>query len=143
MAARIRSRRDDRRESCSTVAMARRSDVLLRLIAAMKLAKAAALIAVAFGLLSHQWLHDLHPNNHYVRDAVARILDMSPHARDVVAIATFGYAALFVVEGVGLMLDKLWAEYMTTLVTMSFIPIELYELIERGSVPKAAVLVIN
>ena len=121
----------------------RRSDFLLRLIAVGKLLKAAALVAVAIGLLSHRWLHDLHPNNHLLQHAIARVLDMRPRGDRHHLARVLVYAALFVVEGIGLLFDKLWAEYMTTIITMSFIPVELYELIEHGSGAKAAVLVLN
>src|SRR5262249_30369502 len=71
------------------------------------------------------------------------IVDMSPHTRLVIAIATLIYAALFFVEGIGLLLDKLWAEYLTTIITTSFVPIEIYEVIEHASMAKAAVTVVN
>jgi uncharacterized membrane protein (DUF2068 family) len=123
--------------------VSRRSDALLHAIAVLKLLKGAALVAVALGLLSHRWLHDLHPNHRVLREAIATITAMSPHTQTVVAIATFVYAALFVTEGVGLLLSQLWAEYLTTIITMSFVPVELYEVLEHGSPAKAVVLVLN
>jgi uncharacterized membrane protein (DUF2068 family) len=123
--------------------MGRRSDEILRTIAVLKLLKAAALVAVAFGLLSHHWLHDLHPNNHVLRQAINRITAMSLQKQTVIAVGTFAYAALFLVEGIGLFMKQLWAEYLTTIVTISFIPIELYELVEHRSAAKAVVLTLN
>ena len=58
-------------------------------------------------------------------------------------IGTLLYAIVFAVEGVGLLLGKTWAEYLTTGVTVSFLPIEAYELVEHPSVTKALLMLIN
>jgi uncharacterized membrane protein (DUF2068 family) len=50
---------------------------------------------------------------------------------------------VFLVEGVGLLLRKPWAEIMTVIVTTSFIPLEVYELVERFSGAKVLVIVVN
>ena len=46
-------------------------------------------------------------------------------------------------EGVGLILAKPWAEWLTVIVTGSFIPIEIYELGKHFTVTKIIVLVLN
>ena len=43
---------------------------------------------------------------------------------------TFAYSALFLVEGTGLFFEKRWAEYLTIVATVSFIPVEIYELLK-------------
>jgi uncharacterized membrane protein (DUF2068 family) len=48
-----------------------------------------------------------------------------------------------VVEGVGLWLDQLWAEYLTVIATSLLIPLELYELAIRPSFWKAAGILVN
>lgn len=58
------------------------------------------------------------------------------------ALSTF-YAALFGVEGVGLLLKQRWAEYLTLVATGLFIPLEIYELWKQPSVAKAVVLGVN
>jgi len=58
-------------------------------------------------------------------------------------VGTLLYAAVFATEGVGLLLAKPWAEYMTTIVTVSFLPIEAYELLKHPSVVKGLVVLIN
>ena len=40
-------------------------------------------------------------------------------------------------------MEKVWAEYMTVIITTSFIPVELYELIKHATRARACVLVIN
>jgi uncharacterized membrane protein (DUF2068 family) len=58
-------------------------------------------------------------------------------------VGTLLYAIVFAIEGVGLLLEKTWAEYLTTAVTVSFLPIEVYELVEHPSVTKALLVLIN
>ena len=43
----------------------------------------------------------------------------------------------------GLLLRKMWAEVLTVIVTTSFIPLEIYELVVHRSWAKAAVIVVN
>lgn len=69
------------------------------------------------------------------RRAVAWVLDhldniTSQRLRQI-GVATFLYAGLRVTEGVGLVLEKVWAEYLTVGVTISFLPWEIYEIIRR------------
>jgi uncharacterized membrane protein (DUF2068 family) len=60
-----------------------------------------------------------------------------------ISVGTFFYASLFLTDGTGLVLGKRWAEYFTSIVTGSFIPLEIYELIHHFSVAKLTVAVIN
>ena len=57
--------------------------------------------------------------------------------------ATFAYSALFLVQGTGLFFEKRWAEYLTVIATVSFVPVELYELAKGFSVPTCVILMIN
>jgi uncharacterized membrane protein (DUF2068 family) len=60
-----------------------------------------------------------------------------------VGIAVLGYAVVEGVEAVGLWFQKRWAEYLTFIVTTSFIPLEVYELIHKFTPFKVLALVIN
>ncbi len=53
------------------------------------------------------------------------------------------YAAVCVVEGTGLVLEKGWAEYFTVILTAMGLPWETYELMERFSNYKVALRAIN
>ncbi len=55
----------------------------------------------------------------------------------------FFYAAIFLIEGVGLYLRKHWAEYMVLISTGSLLPVEFYELYLRLAWWKFAVLLGN
>ena len=56
---------------------------------------------------------------------------------------TFAYSAITLVEGTGLLLEKVWAEYFTLSLTMMFLPWELYELVRRPTWARLALLLIN
>jgi uncharacterized membrane protein (DUF2068 family) len=60
-----------------------------------------------------------------------------------VSFGTFFYAALLLTEGVGLAMDKRWAEYFTIITTSSFIPLEIYQIFHHTNVTKIVVLLIN
>jgi uncharacterized membrane protein (DUF2068 family) len=118
-----------------------------------KLVKAAALVGLAIAALSlvdrdvahgvSGWIDHLHPTNRYLHELVDRISAFEPSTMRWIGVGTLLYASLFVVEGVGLIRRKLWAEYVTIVVTASLIPIEIYEVIHAESLSKAAVLAVN
>ena len=56
---------------------------------------------------------------------------------------TFAYSALVLVEGIGLFFERRWAKYLTIVATISFIPIEIYELVKAATLLKFVALVIN
>ena len=77
-------------------------------------------------------------------DLVKRIKGIVAQARDnKLDDAYAGYAALFSVEGVGLLLRKRWAEWMTVIVTGSFIPFELIGIVRRPGPGKIVALALN
>ena len=50
---------------------------------------------------------------------------------ELVAVGVLAYGALELLEGVGLWLMKRWGEYVAMVGTLVFIPLEVYELLER------------
>jgi uncharacterized membrane protein (DUF2068 family) len=61
----------------------------------------------------------------------------------IFAFAAVGYGVLELVEGVGLWLDRLWAEYLTVIATSLLVPLEVYELVRKPSPLKAAGIAVN
>jgi uncharacterized membrane protein (DUF2068 family) len=129
-------------------------DIIL-LIAAFKLAKGLALLAVGFGvlrLLQHDvaatathWVHALRvdPNNRFIHGLLERLLGVSHRRLEEIGVGTFFYSAVFLTEGTGLALGKRWGEYFTIIVTGSFLPFEVYELGRRVTVARCVVVAIN
>src|SRR6202047_1311404 len=127
----------------------------LLLIAAFKLLKGLALLAVGIGAhtlidrdlaaVVEHWVNvfRVDPNNHYLHALLERFTDLSPQRLKAVSFGTFFYAALLLTEGVGLALGKRWAEYFTIIATSSFIPLEIYEIFHHAKLTKVVVLLIN
>ncbi len=127
----------------------------LILIGAYKLVEAIALLAVAIGLLRYvhrdisepilHWIHALRidPGNKYIHRLLAKVFAVSPKQLRELSIGSFVYAGLRVVEGVGLVLRKRWAEYFVIIVTAIFIPLEIYELVQRFTLIRCGLLLGN
>jgi uncharacterized membrane protein (DUF2068 family) len=60
-----------------------------------------------------------------------------------IGVATFFYAGLRLTEGIGLVLEKMWAEYLTLGVTVAFLPWELYEIVRRPDWIRVCLLLAN
>jgi len=127
----------------------------LMMIAAFKLLKAAALLALGFGELHYlhrdlsrelaHWVDLLRvdPHNHYLLWLMERVAKVDENKLRELSVGTFFYAGLFLSEGIGLSLRKRWAEYLTIVSTGSLMPVEVYELVRRPSLIKVGVLVLN
>lgn len=127
----------------------------LILIGIFKLAKAILLIAAGIGALRllHKdvagtvlhWVNVLRvdPDNRFIHRILAKIFRVTPKQLKELSVGTFFYASLLLTEGIGLLLRKHWAEYFTVITTAALLPLEIYELIERLTAAKVAVLVIN
>jgi uncharacterized membrane protein (DUF2068 family) len=125
------------------------------LIAAYKFALALLFVAVGVGALRM-----LHKD---IGDQVARLahhMRFNPESRFVdfildkasllndpllrrIGAAAFCYAALGMLEGIGLYLEKIWGEYLTLAITASFLPLEIFEVFRRVTWIRGGLLVIN
>ena len=136
--------------------MAHKPSVGLRIIAIGKLFKATALVTIGILALTmarggdppeafRHWVHALQidQDNRIVHGLLAKISGVEPRKLAEIGLGSFLYAVLFATEGVGLWLEKRWAEYFTIGITLSFIPLELYEIGKHPNAPKIIVLVLN
>lgn len=85
----------------------------------------------------------LHPARHWIDEPLGAALAVDPRTLREIGLATFVYAAVFIVEGVGLLLRRHWAEYLAVIATASFLPLEIYELVERVEASRALVVLVN
>ena len=125
------------------------------LIALFKLFKGILLALVAFGTLRlihrdiHEtllnWTHHLHidPGGHRANALIGKVSGVSLTQLKEIAAGEIFYAGLLLTEGIGLLLRRRWAEYITVISTALFIPLEIYELVEKLSPVKLVVLAIN
>jgi uncharacterized membrane protein (DUF2068 family) len=125
------------------------------LIGFFKLFKGFLLVAVGVGAfrllhrdvaaaLTH-WVEVLRvdPDNRLIHRLVEKAFSVSPRQLKELSAGTFFYASLLLTEGVGLLLRKRWAEYVTVITTTAFIPLELYELARRFTPARVGVLALN
>ena len=83
------------------------------------------------------------PKNHFLNLFLEKISGIDRSQLKEIGAATFIYAALYIVEGVGLLMGKHWAEYLVIIITGSLLPLEAYEIIEKTSALRIGILVIN
>ncbi|HEY0758075.1 MAG TPA: DUF2127 domain-containing protein [Acidisarcina sp.] len=127
----------------------------LILIGMLKLLRALLLILVGFGVL--KLLHkdlvviltrlamDLRfdPESHFINIVLDKVSLINAHRLRQISALAFCVGALDITEGIGLMLEKPWAEYLTLVLTASFLPWEFFEIVRRASWLKAGLTVIN
>lgn len=82
-------------------------------------------------------------SNHGIVHDLQDLFAVSIRNLYLVGAAIAGYAVLEGVEAVGLWLGKRWAEYLTFLATIIFVPYEVYELTKGVSGLKVLALVLN
>jgi uncharacterized membrane protein (DUF2068 family) len=133
----------------------KRRDVIVLLIAIFKFGKGLILIAAgitAAALLHsgieptlHRWVNILWigRESRLVERLIEKVASIDRKQLEFAEVGTFVYAAVFLTEGTGLFLRQRWAEYLTIVITASFIPFEIYVMLRRFSFERAIVLVIN
>ncbi|HXC07597.1 MAG TPA: DUF2127 domain-containing protein [Steroidobacteraceae bacterium] len=128
---------------------------VLRTIAVYKLVKVLLLVALALGevrlrdaSLTDKLLVWVSARPHGLEhDVVTHLIQwlsgLTTSRMHTLRIVTLAYAAVFATEGVGLWMQKRWAEWLTVIITASLIPLEVWEMIFRPSIGIGAVLVAN
>jgi uncharacterized membrane protein (DUF2068 family) len=115
----------------------------LEFIGVLKLLKGAFFVALGFGLLrmlhhdlymfALQMVEALHLDPD--RQAIATLLDkitlLNDHRLKQLSAVVFIYAGLDFIEGIGLVLEKRWAEYFTLVLTVALLPLEAIKLIHH------------
>ena len=127
----------------------------LRVVAAYKFVQAAVLIGLGLATMRlvrpdvsasfQQWVQNL-PVGYlqHVAEKFLRWVSGPDTARAVIlGGALLAYAALFVVEGVGLWMQRRWAEWLTVVATAALILPEIYECVAHPSLMLFLLLVVN
>lgn len=115
----------------------------LLVIGFFKVVEAMLYVAISIGTLKllHKDIGDLllstaahlrlDIEGQFVTMLLAKAQLLTDHRLKQIGLGTMGYAAVKLVEGVGLVMEKVWAEYLTLVLSVAFLPWEFYELI-RG-----------
>jgi len=132
-----------------------RHDRGLLAIGLFKLVKSAFFFCLGVGAfkLLHKDLGDvamriaqaLHrdPEGRFVTFLMEQVDRIDAHRLREIGFATFAYSALALTEGIGLMMEKVWAEYLTTILTVMFLPWEIYELFREPNLARLSLLIAN
>lgn len=124
-------------------------------IGVFKLLQAALFVLLGIGALRllHKDLLDVtehfilamrfNPEGHFVTLVLEKVAQIDPHRLRQISAAIFGIAALDAIEGTGLVLEKAWAEFVTLILTASFLPWEFFELHRHVTWIKISLTFIN
>ncbi len=124
-------------------------------IGVFKLLQTAAWLLLGFGALrllhkdvldvAEHWILALrfNPEGHFVSLLLGKLALLDPHRLKQISAAIFGMAALDAIEGAGLVLEKTWAEFVTLILTASFLPWEMIGVFQHPTRIRAALAVIN
>jgi uncharacterized membrane protein (DUF2068 family) len=131
----------------------------LEVIAVFKIVKAAGLIIAGLGALgllnagranaAEDWLEGLslreghHLLSHLAGKGLQLLQNATPKQILVAAAGSFLYAAIFLVEGIGLWRCKRWAEYLTISVTASLLPFEIFAVARERTPIRLGAVVLN
>jgi len=127
----------------------------IHLIAAEKVIKGTVLIVIALKLLSlmgqdvHAYAadlvtrHGIDVGNRYIEGSLNKLIGLGDNQLIQFSTVAFLYSALLFIEGIGLWLQKRWAEYLTAIGSALLLPLEIYELYERFTWVRILILAIN
>jgi uncharacterized membrane protein (DUF2068 family) len=135
--------------------VARHHDSGLLAIGLFKLAEAVFFFLVGAGAIHfiHRDLGDsalrlamrlrVDPDGRLVSYVIDHLDAITAQRLKQIGLATFFYAALRATEGIGLVMEQTWAEYLTVGVTTAFLPWELYEIARRPDWVRVCLLLAN
>ncbi len=137
---------------------------ILRLLAAERFVRGLLLVALAYGVhrfngsrdslqkVFDEYLPTLRPLADKLgvdlqSTGPVRLIEKALHTGHTtltwVTFGVLGYGILQLVEGVGLWLMKRWGEYVAVIGTSIFIPLEIYEIVEKVTWLRLAALAVN
>jgi uncharacterized membrane protein (DUF2068 family) len=127
----------------------------LRWIGAYKLFK--GLLALIGGLLVLRLMHrdlpavathwlsrlSIDPNSRFGLFVLRKVLALHAQRLHWAAMILFGYTVIAGVEGVGLIMRRAWAEWLTVVTTAAMIPLEVVEFAHRFTWVRLTILLLN
>ncbi|MFZ0663686.1 MAG: DUF2127 domain-containing protein [Acidobacteriaceae bacterium] len=130
-------------------------DRWLEVIGALKLMEAALFILLGIGVLRmlHKDIVDeltrlilvLHrdPEGRFASLLLDKAALLDPHRLKEISAAFFAHAGLDILEGTGLVLRKVWAEFVTIAISAFFLPFEFMALAHRVTWIRVGVMAVN
>jgi uncharacterized membrane protein (DUF2068 family) len=130
-------------------------DSWLVVIGALKLGEALLFVLLGVGVIHvmHRDVGDeltrlfvalrFDPEGRFASLLIDKASNITPHQLKQITAAVFAHAFLDVLEGVGLILREIWAEFVTIAVSAFFLPFEFVALTHHVTWIRVAITVIN
>lgn len=95
--------------------------------------------------VAERWILALrfNPEGHFVSLLLGKLALLDPHRLKQISAAIFGMGLLDAIEGMGLVLEKTWAEFVTLILTASFLPWELIGMFQHPTRIRIGLAIIN
>ncbi|GAC1406140.1 MAG: hypothetical protein NVSMB60_25870 [Mycobacterium sp.] len=141
-----------------------RDVVIMRALAIERVVRTVIFSLLAVGVLAVRGTHDRlraalenelpmirpladqvgwNPDDSKLLHHIEQAFSLSPTTLRWVATGMFAYAAIELIEAVGLWLITRWGEYFAVIATSVFLPLEIYEITEKVTAFRAIALAIN
>lgn len=141
-----------------------RDRLIMRALAVERALRAVGLVAIALLVLKFRGSHDTlqaafrtdlpllsplatqlgwNPDDSRIVRGINDVFSLSTTTLTWIAVGLLAYAALEAVEAAGLWLARRWGEYFAVVATSVFLPLEVYELLERVTALRLAMFVVN
>lgn len=127
----------------------------LRLLAAYNILLAAFLFIVAFEVVQllhedlvevvHVWILRFHadPGNPVITEVLVQVTRIAPAVLVEFGVIVGFFGLIHLVQGVGLWLKKVWAEFLSVISTAAFLPLEIIEIFHEFHLVKLVTLGLN
>lgn len=83
------------------------------------------------------------PEGRFVNLTLEKVAMIDPRRLKEISAAIFAIAALDAIEGTGLVLEQAWAEFVTLILTASFLPWEVFEILRHVTWIRIGLTIIN
>jgi uncharacterized membrane protein (DUF2068 family) len=132
-----------------------RHDQWLIIIGVFKILEGTLFVLLGLGIvrLLHRDIGDMllrlamslriDPESHFVNLVLEQVQLLTPRKMQLISAGIFLKAGLDYLEGIGLALEKNWAEWLTIGLTASFLPLEIFEIARHFTWVKVGVTLLN
>ena len=133
----------------------RHHDRWLIMIGAFKILEGTLFVLLGLGVirLLHRDIGDLllraalalrlDTESRFVNLLLEQVQLLTPHKMRLISVGIFLKAGLDYLEGIGLVLEKTWAEWLTIGLTASFLPWEIFEIVRHFTWVKVGITLLN
>lgn len=130
-----------------------RTSSTLVVIGIFKLLKSGLLLSLGIGLVywrdrdlgqvASDWINAVWVGRSFCDSLLAKLSSLSPRTIEEVAVGSFIYSGMLLVEGIGLCRRKRWAEFLTVAITASLLPFEFHKIFCAPTATAVVITLVN